>query len=100
MAHSIFSMSFRTVYQLYIDKAAKKGRSKEEVDQCILWLTGYDKEGLEEQIEMGSDFTAFFAKAPCMNPNASLIKGTVCGCLLYTSPSPRDRQKSRMPSSA
>ena len=79
MTHSIFSISFRTVYPLYIDKAAKKGRSKEEVDQCIVWLTGYDKEGLEEQIELGSDFTAFFAKAPCMNPNASLIKGTVCG---------------------
>lgn len=79
MTHSIFSMSFRAVYPLYINKAEKKARTKEEVDQCILWLTGYDQEGLQEQLELGSDFTTFFANAPGMNPNASLIKGVVCG---------------------
>ena len=64
---------------MYVQKAEKKGRTKEEVDQCILWLTGYDQDGLEGQIERESDFTTFFAQAPRMNPQASLIKGVVCG---------------------
>lgn len=72
-------MPFAMVYPLYVQKAEKKGRTKEEVDQCILWLTGYDQDGLEEQIERESDFTTFFSQAPCMNPNCSLIKGVVCG---------------------
>ncbi len=64
---------------MYVQKAEKKGRTKEEVDQCIRWLTGYDQDGLEEQIEQESDFTTFFDEAPQMNPNTSLIKGVVCG---------------------
>ena len=77
--HPIFSMPFAKVYPMYIQKAEKKGRTKSEVDQCILWLTGYDREGLDEQIEQESDFATFFAQAPQMNPNSTLIKGVVCG---------------------
>ena len=72
-------MPFAKVYPMYVQKAEKKGRTKEEVDQCILWLTGYDQDGLEEQVERGSDFATFFAQAPCINPKVSLIKGVVCG---------------------
>ena len=72
-------MAFAKVYPMYVQKAEKKGRTKEEVDQCIFWLTGYDQDGLEKQIEGGADFETFFAEAPCMNPNASLIRGVVCG---------------------
>ena len=78
-AHKIFSVAFSKVYPLYIQKAERKGRNKEEVDLCILWLTGYDQEGLEKQIECGADFETFFGQAPRMNPNISLIKGVVCG---------------------
>ena len=75
----VFAMPFAKVYPLYVAKAEKKGRTKEEVDMYIQWLTGYDQDGMEEQIERDADFTAFFAQAPAMNPNASLIKGVVCG---------------------
>ena len=64
---------------MYIAKAEKKGRSKEEVDECVRWLTGYTQKGLEKQIKKGNDFTAFFAQAPRMNPNTQLITGVVCG---------------------
>ncbi len=77
--HPIFLMAFAKVYPFYVQKAEKKGRTKAEVDQCILWLTGYDQEGLEKQIEQENDIKTFFAQAPCFNPNASLIKGVVCG---------------------
>ena len=79
MSHPIFSMAFSKVYPMYIQKAEKKGRTKEEVDQCILWLTGYDQEGLDERLAQDTDFQAFFDGAPAWNPNASLIKGVVCG---------------------
>lgn len=77
--HPVFSMPFGKVYPLYVQKAEKKGRTKEEVDTCILWLTGYDQEGLKEQVEKGNDFATFFAQAPLLNPNSTLIKGVVCG---------------------
>lgn len=64
---------------MYVQKAKRKGRTKEEVDQVICWLTGYSQAELQSQIELQSDFEAFFAKAPMFNPNASLIKGVVCG---------------------
>jgi hypothetical protein len=57
----------------------RKGRTKEEVDQVICWLTGYDRAGLQHQIERGNDFATFFAQAPAMHPNSSLIKGLICG---------------------
>ena len=79
MTQRIFAMAFAKVYPLYIHKAERKGRSKEEVDRIICWLTGYDMAGLEQQIELGNDFQTFFAQAPAMHPNTTLIKGLVCG---------------------
>ena len=75
----VFAMSFATVYPHYITKAERKGRTKEEVDEIIRWLTGYSKAGLEKQIHDRTDFRTFFDKAPKMNPNVGLIKGVVCG---------------------
>jgi hypothetical protein len=77
--HRIFSTAFAKVYPLYVQKAKRKNRTKEEVDQIICWLTGYDQAGLQRQIEQGNDFETFFAQAPSMHPNSSLIKGVVCG---------------------
>ena len=75
----VFAMSFASVYPHYVTKAEKKGRTKEELDEVIRWLTGYTKGGLEKQIEKRTSFREFFEKAPKFNPNASLIKGVVCG---------------------
>ena len=77
--HRIFGMRFSGVYPLYIQKAERKNRTKEEVDQIICWLTGYTEAELQRQIERGSDFETFFAEAPSINRNTSLIKGVVCG---------------------
>jgi hypothetical protein len=77
--HRIFTMPFAKVYPLYVQKAERKGRTKEEVDQVICWLTGYDQAGLKQQVERGNDFTTFFAEAPALNPNSALIKGLICG---------------------
>lgn len=77
--HRIFAMVFAKVYPMYVQKAERKNRTKEEVDQVIRWLTGYDQAGLERQIEQEKDLEAFFAEAPAMNPNSALIKGVVCG---------------------
>lgn len=76
---NIFKMVFSKVYPLYVQKAERKNRTKEEVDRIICWLTGYDLAGLEEQIEQEHDFETFFAQAPAIHPNSSLIKGVVCG---------------------
>jgi hypothetical protein len=77
--HQIFAMTFAKIYPLYVQKAERKHRTKEEVDQIICWLTGYDQAGLQQQIEQENDLEAFFARAPAMHPNRSLIKGVVCG---------------------
>jgi len=77
--HRLIAMKFAKVYPLYIQKAERKGRTKDEVDQIIFWLTGYDHEGLERHIEQRSDVETFFAQAPSMHPNSSLITGVVCG---------------------
>lgn len=77
--HRIFATAFAKVYPMYVQKAERKNRMKEEVDQVIRWLTGYDQAGLERQIAQEKDLEAFFAEAPAMNPNSSLIKGVVCG---------------------
>jgi len=79
LKEKVFALKFAKVYPLYIKKAEAKGRTKKEVDQIICWLTGYDQAGLKQQIKQESDFTSFFGKAPAMNPNRSLIRGTVCG---------------------
>lgn len=75
----IFAMPFASVYPLYIQKAEKKGRSKAEVDTIIFWLTGYNEQTLQQQIEKNCDFKTFFDKAPLINPNASKITGLICG---------------------
>ena len=77
--HRVFAMKFASVYPMYVQKAERKNRKKEEVDQIICWLTGYDQEGLQKQIDQGNDIAAFFAQAPAFHPNSSLIKGVVCG---------------------
>ena len=78
-AHRIFSTPFAVVYPLYVKKVERKGRTKDEVDRIICWLTGYDQAGLLRQIDQRVDFEAFFAQAPAMHPNSALIKGVVCG---------------------
>ena len=77
--HQIFAMKFSRVYPLYVQKAERKNRTRDEVDRIIRWLTGYSQAGLEEQIEQQVDFEEFFAQAPAIHENASLIKGVVCG---------------------
>ena len=76
---SIGEHTFAKVYPMYVQKAERKERTKEEVDQIICWLTGYSLVELQRQIELESDFETFFVQAPLFNPNASLIKGVVCG---------------------
>lgn len=75
----IFAMSFASVYPLYVKKAEKKNRTKEEVDVIIYWLTGYDEVSLQQQIANKVDFETFFKDAPQLNPNVTLIKGVICG---------------------
>jgi hypothetical protein len=77
--HRIYQMKFASVYPMYVQKAERKQRTKDEVDQVIRWLTGYSASGLQEQIDSQSNFVEFFANAPAFNPDASLIKGLVCG---------------------
>ena len=77
--HKIFSMAFSKIYSLYVQKAEKKNRTEEEVIQIICWLTGYGFDGLANQVGGDNDLAAFFADAPTLNPNVSLIKGVVCG---------------------
>jgi len=77
--HRIFATPFAAVYPMYVQKAERKGRTKDEVDQVVCWLTGYDQAGLERQIEKKTSFEAFFDQAPQLNQNSSLITGVVCG---------------------
>lgn len=77
--HRVFGMKFSGVYPLYVQKAERKNRTKDEVDTIICWLTGYSRPELRRQIERGCDFETFFAEAPLINPHAPLIKGVVCG---------------------
>ena len=75
----VFAMTFAKVYPLYVAKAERKNRTREEVDQIICWLTGYDQAGLRQQVDQEHDLETFFAQAPALHPNSSLIKGVVCG---------------------
>ncbi|HUN22511.1 MAG TPA: DUF2200 domain-containing protein [Anaerolineales bacterium] len=77
--HRIFTTKFSTVYPLYVAKAERKQRTREDVEQIIGWLTGYSPAGLAQQLEREVDFEQFFAQAPAMNPNAEQIQGVVCG---------------------
>lgn len=76
--HRIFTMPFSSVYPLYLKKAERKNRTKEEVDQIVYWLTGYKQAELEEQIKLEKDFKTFFAEAPRLNPDRKLITGVIC----------------------
>ena len=75
----IYGLLFVSVYPLYIKKVEAKGRTKEEVDTVIFWLTGYDQKTLQQQIDKRSDFETFFAEAPQINSNVSKITGVICG---------------------
>ena len=77
--HRVFAMKFSKVYPMYVEKAERKDRTKEEVDQIICWLTGYDQAGLARQLEQEADIETFITQAPSFHPNSSLIKGVVCG---------------------
>lgn len=77
--HDIFATKFSKIYPMYVQKAERKNRSKDEVDRVIRWLTGYDQPGLQQQLDREHDVRTFFAQAPAINPNVALIKGRVCG---------------------
>ena len=83
-AHPIFATPFAKVYPLYVQKAQRKNRTKEEVDQVICWLTGYDQKGLDAQLKAQADVETFFAKAPRLNAARNLITGVVCGVRVET----------------
>ncbi|MFV0529741.1 MAG: DUF2200 domain-containing protein [Lachnospiraceae bacterium] len=74
----IFAMPFSSVYPLYVEKVQKKGRTQQEVDEIICWLTGYDAEGLREQLEKNTGMEDFFAGAPQLHPNVNAITGVIC----------------------
>ncbi len=75
----LYSMKLNKIYPLLVQKAERKGRSKSEVNQIIFWLTGYDEDGLIDQIKKDVDYQTFFNEAPAMNPNRKLITGSICG---------------------
>ena len=75
----VYAMSFAKVYLLLVNKAVKKGRTAEEVDQVIQWLTGYDSDGLRDSLDAEVSYEVFFAEAPKINPNRKKITGTICG---------------------
>ncbi|SDB50368.1 hypothetical protein SAMN03097699_1757 [Flavobacteriaceae bacterium MAR_2010_188] len=90
--HRIFTTSFASVYPHYVIKAEKKGRTKDEVDQIIIWLTGYSQKELEEIIANKIDFETFFGEAPQINPNVSKITGVICGYRVEEIEDPRMRK--------
>ena len=75
----VFAMSFANIYPLYIKKVERKGRTKEELDEVLCWLTGHNKQTLQKQIDQKVDLKTFFDKAPKLNPNVSMITGVICG---------------------
>lgn len=75
----VFAMSFASIYPMYMQKVEKKGRTKAELDSVIFWLTGYNKQSLQKQIDKKTDLETFFAQAPQLNSNASKITGVICG---------------------
>jgi hypothetical protein len=77
--HRIYATSVASVYPLYVAKAEKKGRTKDEVDEIFRWLTGHSQASLEAELAAKTNFEDFFANAPAMNPARALITGTVCG---------------------
>jgi hypothetical protein len=92
MSHRIFAMSVASVYRHYVAKAEKKGRTKVEVDQIILWHTGFDQAELERHLEAGTDFQTFFVDTARLNPARTLITGKVCGVDVTTVEDPLMRE--------
>ena len=90
--HRIYTMSFARVYPEYVAKAEKKGHTKAEVDEIILWLTGYSQEALEAQLENQTDLETFYADAPQLNPSRALIKGVICGVRIENIEEPTMRE--------
>lgn len=84
MNQRIFTMSFSSVYPLYVKKAEKKGHSRSEVDEIIRWLTGYTEEELQKQLKNEVTFQVFFEQSPKLNPNRQLITGVICGVRVET----------------
>jgi hypothetical protein len=84
MEHKIFTMPFSRVYPMYVAKAERNGRSHDEVDEVICWLTGYDRDGLERQVALDVDFRTFFDEAPQYQPRSDRITGVVCGVRVET----------------
>lgn len=77
--HRIYTTSVASVYPHYVAKAERKGRTREQVDEILRWLTGHTQEGLDAELERETDFETFFAQAPALNPARELITGVVCG---------------------
>ena len=92
MEHKVFSFTFSSIYPLYIQKAERKGRTKDEVDAVIYWLTGYDESGLQTQVANEVSLETFFAQAPQINPNANKITGKICGVRVEEIEDPRMQQ--------
>jgi hypothetical protein len=88
----IGALKFAKVYPFLVAKAERKGRTKEEVDEVTCWLTGYDAQGLEDQIARETDYATFFAEAPRLHPNASQITGTICGYRIEDIEDPVERK--------
>jgi hypothetical protein len=89
---NIRQMKFSKVYPMLIAKAERKGRTKEEVDEVTCWLTGFDREGLEDQIARETDYETFFAEAPRLHPSSALITGTICGYRIEEIEDPVERK--------
>ncbi len=75
----IFAMPLASVYPHYIKKVASKGRTQQELQTVVFWLTGYDVKALQEKLDQKTSFADFFANAPRLNPNVSKITGVICG---------------------
>jgi hypothetical protein len=92
MTHRIYATSFASVYPLYVAKAERKGHTRAEVDQIILWLTGFTPEAFQAHLADQTDFQTFFAQAPALNPARALITGVVCGVRVEDVPDPLMRE--------
>lgn len=92
MTHRIYQMPFSSVYPHYVTKAKRKGRTKEDVDTILFWLTGYDDVRLAQQLEAAVDIETFFDEAPILNPRRALITGVVCGVRVETIDEPLMRE--------
>lgn len=89
---AIGAISFAKVYPMYVQKVERKGRTKDELDEVIGWLTGYDRAGIDTQVAKDADFTAFFAEAPQLHPARGEIKGLICGYRVEEISDPLEQQ--------